>query len=394
MESFFGIHPSVENMWMWFLISEAIIILSVIAVNIIIRIVLSILVKRLHKHDVDDTTVKHYVLLQLYQTVGPTIRLSSWLIGLAASLGVSSNILSSSFDVEFKLDWPILAVKLVIVFVFIKMFFKLAHNVRNHFRKICTRTDGGYNDFSTINALHRVSQVIIIIVSFFIIMSMLSISMASLAILGSTFVAAVAFTQQTLIKNIFGGVILYFDQPFSEGDWITSMDGSFEGTVDRIGLRITKFIGFDSRPFYVPNALFLEKVIINNNRMSNRRILQYIGLRYEDFSKAEAIILAVRDYLKQHPRISKEKTTLVNVVNGKTNMGSSVEGVFGAYSINIMIYTFTNQTAWVEFQNIQDDVMFGIGKIIEEHGAEIAFPTQTVDFPAYEFSKALESKAS
>ena len=128
--------------------------------------------------------------------------------------------------------------------------------------------------------------------------------------------------------------------------------------------------------------------------MSNRRILQYIGLRYEDFSKAETIILAMREYLKQHPRISKDKTTLVNVVNGKTNMGSSIEGMYGSYSINIMIYTFTNQTAWVEFQNIQDDVMFGLGKIVEEHGAQIAFPTQTIDFPAYEFSKALESKNS
>jgi MscS family membrane protein len=393
MANFFGFHPTVTNMWVWFLTSEALIILAVLIVNIIIRIILSILVKRL-KLQTDDSSVKNYVLLQLCYTVGPAIRVSSWLVGLCASLDVSSKILSSSFDIVFQLDWLILAVKLVIVFVFIRMFFKLAHNVKMHFRKIRSRTDGGYNNFGTINALHRVSQVLIIIVSFFIIMGMLNISMASLAILGSTFVAAVAFTQQTLIKNIFGGVILYFEQPFSEGDWITSMDGSFEGTVDNIGLRITKFIGFDSRPFYVPNALFLEKVIINNNRMSNRRILQYIGLRYEDFSKAETIILAMKEYLKQHPRISKEKTTLVNVVNGKTNMGSSIEGMYGSYSINIMIYTFTNQTAWVEFQNIQDDVMFGLGKIIEEHGAQIAFPTQTIDFPAYEFSQALESKKS
>lgn len=393
MTSIFGFHPSVDNMWIWFLITFAIIALGVIIVNIIIRIVLAILLKRL-ENQADTSSVKHYVLLQLCHVVGPAIRFTSWLVGLSLSLKAVAKIFSSSLDMSVQLDWLVLAVKLVIVFVFIRMFFKLAYNVKMHFRKIRSRTDGGYNNFGTINALHRVSQALIIIVSFFIIMGMLNISMASLAILGSTFVAAVAFTQQTLIKNIFGGVILYFDQPFSEGDWITAMDGSFEGTVDSIGLRITRFIGFDSRPFYVPNALFLEKVIVNNNRMSNRRILQYIGLRYEDFSKAETIILAMREYLKQHPRISKEKTTLVNVVNGKTNMGSSIEGMYGSYSINIMIYTFTNQTAWVEFQNIQDDVMFGLGKIVEEHGAQIAFPTQTIDFPAYEFSKALENKNS
>ena len=197
----------------------------------------------------------------------------------------------------------------------------------------------------------------------------------------------IAFSQPELIKNIFGVVVLYFDQPFSEGDWITAMDGSFEGTVDKISFRITKFTGFDSRPFYIPNSFFLSKGIINNSRMTNRRILQYIGLRYADFSKVEEIIGSMREYLKGHPRISDKKITLVNVVNGKTNMGSSVEGVFGSYSINIMIYTFTNQTAWVEFQNIQDEVMLGLGKIIENHGAEIAFPTQTIDLPINEFNQ-------
>ena len=170
--------------------------------------------------------------------------------------------------------------------------------LKEHFQTKNTRTDGGYNDFSSINTLYHSIQVLVIVVAFFIIIGILDISLASLAFLSTAVLGFIAFSQPELIKNIFGVVVLYFDQPFSEGDWITAMDGSFEGTVDKISFRITKFTGFDSRPFYIPNSFFLSKGIINNSRMTNRRILQYIGLRYADFSKVEEIIGSMREYLK------------------------------------------------------------------------------------------------
>ena len=43
-----------------------------------------------------------------------------------------------------------------------------------------------------------------------------------------------------------------------------------------------------------------------------------------------------------------------------------------------MIYTFTKTTVWTEFHTIKEDVLFRIAAIVEGHGAEMAFPTQTV----------------
>ena len=43
-----------------------------------------------------------------------------------------------------------------------------------------------------------------------------------------------------------------------------------------------------------------------------------------------------------------------------------------------MIYTFTHTRKWVEYHGIKQDVLLEIGRIIERHGAEIAFPTQTL----------------
>ncbi|MDH3644758.1 MAG: mechanosensitive ion channel family protein, partial [Gammaproteobacteria bacterium] len=45
---------------------------------------------------------------------------------------------------------------------------------------------------------------------------------------------------------------------------------------------------------------------------------------------------------------------------------------------DFFVYTFTKTTVWAEFHAIKQDVLFRIAKIIEGHGAEVAFPTQTV----------------
>lgn len=94
--------------------------------------------------------------------------------------------------------------------------------------------------------------------------------------------------------------MLYFDRPFSIGDWIRSPDRNIEGTVAEIGWRITKITTFDNRPLYVPNSLFSSISVENPGRMTNRRITTTIGLRYEDAAKVGVIVEAVREMLKNH----------------------------------------------------------------------------------------------
>jgi MscS family membrane protein len=54
---------------------------------------------------------------------------------------------------------------------------------------------------------------------------------------------------------------------------------------------------------------------------------------------------------------------------------------FGPSSLDILIYTFTKTTQWIPFQGIKQEIMLRILKIIESHGAEVAFPTTTLEVP-------------
>lgn len=276
------------------------------------------------------------------------------------------------------------AASVLIVLLVSWAFWRFAARSRLHLLDRYARTDGGYNDFSVIETGLLAARLGIVLFAVFGLLGALGIplsALTALGVVGGFGAYALTMANQILISNIFAGFAIYLDRPFSIGDWISTQGGAVEGTVTKIGLRLTTIIGFDKRPIYVPNSVFNENATVNPSRMSNRRILQYIGLRYDDLHRVEGVLEAIRSYLAEHKEIDQKMLTLVNVVNGSTNMGSSVEGCFGASSINFMVYTFTKTTNWVRFQNIQDEVMLQIARIIEEQGAEIAFSTITVEAP-------------
>jgi len=100
--------------------------------------------------------------------------------------------------------------------------------------------------------------------------------------------------------------------------------------------------------------------------MTHRRIKETIGVRYDDGAKLEAIIDEVREMLRHHHEIDTRQTLMVNFNS------------FAPSSLDFFIYTFTKTTNWVKYHRVKQDVLFRIMQIIEQHGAEIAFPTSTL----------------
>lgn len=74
---------------------------------------------------------------------------------------------------------------------------------------------------------------------------------------------AVGFAAQDLLKNLFGGIILVFDQPFQVGDKI-SVGGTY-GEVVSIGLRSTRIVTPDDNLVSVPNAEVVDHQVANAN---------------------------------------------------------------------------------------------------------------------------------
>ena len=221
-------------------------------------------------------------------------------------------------------------------------------------------------DHTTVDALMKLTRLLTVIVTVLVGAQTLGFQIGGLLALGGVGGLAVGLAAKDLLANFFGGLTIYLDRPFGVGEWIRSPDKSIEGTVEHISWRHTRIRAFNKNPIYVPNAVFTSIVVENPSRMSHRRLKETIGLRYDDFSTVKPVVQAIRDMLQNHPGIDTTQTLIVNF------------NQYGASSLDIMIYTFTKTIDWVTYHTVKQDILLQIGEIIESHGAQIAFPTQTL----------------
>ncbi len=231
------------------------------------------------------------------------------------------------------------------------------------------RWKGDEYDPTTVEAIGKLLRISVVITGALMALQTLGFSISGVLAFGGVGGIAVGFAAKDMLANFFGGLMLYLDRPFAVGDWVRSPDRDIEGTVERIGWRLTVIRTFDKRPLYVPNSTFSNIAVENPSRMHNRRIFETIGIRYDDADKMEAVVADVKRMLRQHPEIDPEQTLIVNF-NG-----------FAPSSLDFFIYTFTKTTQWVKYHEVKQDVLLKVVAIIESHGAEIAFPTSTVHVP-------------
>jgi MscS family membrane protein len=224
-------------------------------------------------------------------------------------------------------------------------------------------------DKTTVDAIGKLLRLSVIITAVLIILQTLGFSVSGVLAFGGVGGIAIGFAAKDLLANFFGGLMIYLDRPFSEGDWIRSPDRNIEGTVEKIGWRLTRIRTFDKRPLYLPNSTFTSIAVENPSRMSHRRIYETIGIRYEDAPMMSVIISDIKQMLQQHPAIDRSQTLIVNFNS------------FASSSLDFFIYTFTHTTDWVKYHEIKQDVLLKVVEIIEVYGAEFAFPTSTVHIP-------------
>lgn len=294
----------------------------------------------------------------------------SWFIlifGLLWAIQISNDYLPTQLFAPDNLELVRQLVFITLVMYFLVRFISLAEerilaNLVKEAGAEQTRFDP-----TTLYALAKLLRLSVIISAVLVALPTVGIEITALLAFGGVGGLAVGFAAQDLLSNFFGGLMIYLDRPFKIGDWIRSPDRNIEGTVESIGWRLTVVRTFDKRPLYVPNSVFTTLALENPSRMSNRRIKETIGIRYQDASKMGAIVADVKSMLQNHEEIDSDQTLIVNF------------NAYAASSLDFFIYTFTKTTNWILFHEIKQDVMLKIIDIVHSHDADFAFPTTTLD---------------
>lgn len=221
-------------------------------------------------------------------------------------------------------------------------------------------------DRGTINLLFKALRALVGLVGLLMLFQAFGVSITGLLAFGGMGGIIVGFAARDLLSNTFSGLRIFWSRPFDVGDWIRCRGHDIEGVVEAIGWQITQIRTFDKRPLYVPNSLMADSVIENPQRMTNRRIYEFFGVRYADIKRMPALLADIRQMMDAHPDITNDLPRLAHLTR------------YGAYSVDFFIYCMTATTNWVEFNRVKEDVLLKVADLVFKHEADFAFPTQTL----------------
>ena len=344
----------IGEQYIWVLEIFAIVFLVLLAGHILNRTI-----DRIEQRAAETATVWDDALIEASRK--PLVWLI-WILGVNFAASVAAEKMQSGI---LPLIEPIN--RLAIIFLgslFLNNFIKRAENNLLNPSFVSTPMDT-----TTVRAVAKLLRTAVLITALLVAMQLFGYSISGLLAFGGIGGIAVGFAAKDLLANFFGGLMIYLDRPFSVGDWVRSPDQEIEGTVEDIGWRLTRIRTFDKRPLYIPNSVFANISVEKPSRMSHRRIYETIGIRYVDIQKMDAIVNSVKQMLLEHPEIDSQQTMIVNFDK------------FSPSSVDFFIYTFTVTTDWVYFHHVKQDILIRISDIVAAAGAEIAFPTTTLDVP-------------
>lgn len=282
---------------------------------------------------------------------------------LIASIWVAVVFLLHRSDLQLNVDFKLsyfMATEMPILMWF---GLKLVSNLSDLWKKKAEQTETTFDD-QIVPIATTTSKIAVVIIGVVMVIQNLGGHVSSLLAGFGIGGAAVAFASKDFLANIFGSVVVFIDRPFQVGDWI-EVNGT-EGTVEEVGLRVTRIRTFANSQITVPNSTFSTAAIENWSRMRKRRIKMSLGVTYDSNpDDLEQLIDELRHILRMEERINQDFW----VVNFSG---------FGPSSLDIFIYCFTDTTDWTEFLQVRQDVLLEFMRAVKKLDLDFAFPTQTI----------------
>jgi small-conductance mechanosensitive channel len=216
--------------------------------------------------------------------------------------------MSYLMDADRWIEYSQIALKVILILVIAKIASKLLNKT---IRKIAEEKDRlKFNPRRTTTIMRLMGNIVNYAISFIMVMMILAVfhvpfgpMLAGAGVVG----LAIGFGAQSLVKDIITGFFIIFEDQFAVGDVIQT--GSFKGTVDEIGLRVTRIKSWTGEVHIIPNGSILE---VTNFSINNSVAVVDISVAYEmDIERATEIIKETVNEINLHSEnILKEPEVL------------------------------------------------------------------------------------
>ncbi len=222
---------------------------------------------------------------------------------------------------------------------------------------------------STVFIAFQLAKMLVYVFFFIAVLSILDLRELAVSIFtaGALGTVLIGLAAREALSNVFSSIMLLFDRPFKPKDFIFIPEKNIEGVVENIGWRITKIRRPDKMVQYVPNILFSTSSVVNFSQMSQRRIRQHFGLRYDDALKVDAICQEL-----------EASFSTIDFVDRRVDSFACLHS-FDDSQVTVRLQVFTKPCSYKQYNKAIDVILTKVIDVVHKHKAGFAFPTTTLD---------------
>ncbi|MBX3043280.1 MAG: mechanosensitive ion channel family protein [Candidatus Kapabacteria bacterium] len=280
--------------------------------------------------------------------------------------GESVSLLGLPVKISYSIGLIIRAIQPILITI---MIFRLSEFVVDLFSSFADKTESTI-DNQLVPFLRKGLRVVIVILGVLYFFNSIGLDITPLIAGVSIGGLAFALAAQDTVKNLFGSLTIFTDQPFAIGDWIVS-DGA-EGTVEEVGIRSTRIRTFYNSLISIPNGKLADAKIDNMGRRQYRRYVSKLSVTYDTPPELiDAFVLGLRKIVAEHPDTRKDFHQI--------HLND-----FADSSIQVLFYIFFDVPDWSAELKARHEVISEVIKLAAYLNIRFSFPTQTVhveDFP-------------
>ena len=251
---------------------------------------------------------------------------------------------------------PILAGKIVAFLVICFIWPKLTKFIVKSLDKALLLRN---NDPLLISFLKSLIKTVMYIILGFILVGILGLRATSLVTVLGTAGVAVGLALQGSLANLASGILILFFKQVSKGDFISSLDGTIEGTVQSIHILYTTIQQPNGPLIFVPNSQIANASIINYSKNPYRRLDLVYSASYD--VPVDKVISVLHQVIENEPRIIKNDLDKPITISLNKQNASSLDYVF---------------RAWVRKEDYLDtmlDCNINVKKFFDKNGIEIPY---------------------
>ncbi|WP_438445176.1 mechanosensitive ion channel family protein [Gorillibacterium sp. sgz5001074] len=177
-------------------------------------------------------------------------------------------------------DFSWTLIKIILVIAIGRIIMKVAQRMLNHMMIERERSPLKFDQRRTKTIGKLLNNIVTYTVNFIVILMVLSqmhINLAPVLAGAGVIGLAIGFGAQSLVKDVITGFFIIFEDQFGVGDVIQT--GTFKGTVEEIGLRVTRVRSWTGEVHIIPNGSIQQ---VTNFSVYNSTAVVDLPIAYEE----------------------------------------------------------------------------------------------------------------